>query len=185
MLVGLLLAAGSGSRMGGPKAIVEINGERLVDRAVNRFHEAGISTVYVVLGAWIGEVPGAHIVINEQWAEGMGSSLRAGLSALAENEEYESVLISLVDLPGLTSQALQEVALAQSSIAMGEFNGRAGHPVKIGREYWSEIQESAKGDVGARNFLRGRSDILYIPLAQFATGNDLDTKEDLAQYLEN
>jgi nicotine blue oxidoreductase len=68
---------------------------------------------------------------------------------------------------------------------MGEFEGRAGHPVKIGREHWQAVIESARGDIGARNFLKGRSDIRYIPLADLATGNDLDTPEDLASFLKN
>ena len=79
MQVGLILAAGSGSRMGRPKATLEIDGERLVDRAVSIFHEAGIKNVYVVLGAWQGFVPGATVVVNTNWETGMGSSLVAGL----------------------------------------------------------------------------------------------------------
>jgi|FreactcultuFSWF8_1027224.scaffolds.fasta_scaffold00004_28 nicotine blue oxidoreductase len=185
MIVGLLLAAGSGSRMGVPKALVEIDGIRLVDRALKTFHDAGITEVFVVLGAWVGEIERSHIVVNPEWEEGMGSSLRAGLVAISEFQEYDSVLISLVDIPGITAPALARVALEPATLAMGEFEGRAGHPVKIGREHWQAVIESARGDIGARNFLKGRSDIRYIPLADLATGNDLDTPEDLASFLKN
>jgi len=180
MLVGLILAAGSGSRMGGPKATLEIDEVRLVDSAVSKFQEAGINDVYVVLGAWVGQVPGAQILINNEWEEGMGSSLRTGLHALAEMPGIDCALISLVDLPGLTAAALALVAQSPASLAMGDFEGRPSHPVKIGREHWSQVIEVAKGDAGARNYLQGRSDIDYIPLDEIADGKDVDTQEDLA-----
>jgi nicotine blue oxidoreductase len=179
MLVGLILAAGSGSRMGGPKAILEIGGIRLVDSAVSKFHTAGINEIYVVLGAWVGQVPGAQILINNEWEEGMGSSLRIGLNAFSEMPEIDCALISLVDLPGMTSAALTLVAQSPASLAMGEFEGRPSHPVKMGREHWSQVIEVAKGDAGARNYLKGRSDIDYIPLDEIAHGKDIDTQEDL------
>ena len=64
------------------QAPVVIEGERLVDRAVRVLREGGCDPVYVVLGAWTGDVPGAVAVANPEWPEGMGSSLRAGLTAL-------------------------------------------------------------------------------------------------------
>ena len=179
MLVGLILAAGSGSRMGGAKAILEIDGVRLVDSAVSKFHAAGINDVYVVLGAWVGEVAGAQILVNSEWAEGMGSSLRTGLHALSEIPAIDCALISLVDLPGMTAAALALVAQSPDSLAMGEFEGKPSHPVKIGRDHWSQVIEVAKGDVGARNYLKGRTDIDCIPLDDIANGKDIDTQEDL------
>ena len=182
MQVGLILAAGSGSRIGTPKAILEINGERLIDRAVTHFHTAGIRDVYVVLGAWQGEVPGAHVIINPDWESGMGSSLRAGLEYLKTLSEVTDVVISLVDLPGMSAAAIQAIAGNSQEIVMGTFEGKSGHPVKFNRRHWQEIINSAQGDIGARNFLKGRDDIVYIPLEHLATGNDVDTPEDLASF---
>ena len=180
MQVGIILAAGSGSRMGSPKATIEIDGERLVDRAVAIFHDAGIKDVYVVLGAWQGYIPGAEIVINPDWQTGMGSSLRVALEAILKNPDYSEVIISLVDLPGMTSAAIRAVAGSAQEVVMGTFDGKPGHPVKFARKYWKEIMESATGDFGARNFLKGRDDVFYISLDQLATGKDIDTPEDLA-----
>jgi CTP:molybdopterin cytidylyltransferase MocA len=182
MQVGLILAAGSGSRMGRPKATLEIDGERLVDRAVSIFHEAGIKNVYVVLGAWQGFVPGATVVVNTNWETGMGSSLVAGLEAISENLEIIDVVISLVDLPGMTSEAIRKVAESSQDIAMGEFSGKPGHPAKFARKHWQAIIDSAEGDFGARNFLKGRDDVSYISLDHLATGKDVDTPEDLAGF---
>ena len=63
----------------------------------------------VVLGAWIGEVPGADVVVNEAWSEGMGSSLRAGHAALEPAADVDRVLVSLLDLVGLTEDAVRRV----------------------------------------------------------------------------
>ena len=103
-VAGLVLAAGEGRRFGGPKALVEIDGERLVDRAVRVLREAGLATAYVVQGAAPLTVPGAQVVDNAGWAEGLGSSLRAGLSALAP--DVSAVVVLVVDQPGLTAAAV-------------------------------------------------------------------------------
>jgi len=182
MLVGLILAAGSGSRMGQPKAIVEVAGERLIDRAISNFHHAGIKEVYVVLGAWVGELPGVKVIVNPDWAEGMGSSLRAGLTALMADESITEVVVSLVDLPGMTPAALAALASSPAELAMGSYGGKSGHPVKFARTHWPAIIESAVGDQGARDYLKGRSDITLIALDGLATDGDLDTPEDLEEF---
>src|SRR5262245_50082131 len=101
---GLLLAAGAGSRLGMPKALIEIGGIRLVDRGVRMLHEAGCTPIVVVTGAARVDVAGAVIVYNPGWRTGMGSSLRAGLSALAP--DCPAVVIALVDQPNVTAEAV-------------------------------------------------------------------------------
>jgi nicotine blue oxidoreductase len=182
MQVGLILAAGSGSRMGRPKAALEINGERLVDRAVTIFHEAGIKKVYVVLGAWQGYVPGAHVLINPDWESGMGSSLATGLNSISEDLENTDVVISLVDLPGMTAAAIRKISDASQEIAVGQFGGKSGHPVKFTRNHWQSIIDSVEGDVGARTYLKGRDDVFFIELGDLAVGIDVDTQADLENF---
>lgn len=181
MVAGLILAAGSGSRMGQPKAQIEINGERLVDRAVRIFKEAGLEKIYVILGAWVGKVDGAQILVNENWQEGMGSSLRLGLCTAMKDESISQILVSLVDLPGITPSAVEAVKASKHDLVMATFAGVKGHPVKFSRSHWQAIIDSAQGDVGARNFLATRDDVFYLPLDTLATGNDLDTPLDLAR----
>ncbi|MEU9097709.1 NTP transferase domain-containing protein, partial [Streptomyces sp. NPDC048361] len=86
----VLLAAGGGRRLGGrPKALLAHRGRPLVENAVRVLREGGCRTVYVVLGAAADEVraradlAGCVLVDNPDWGEGMGSSLRTGLDALA------------------------------------------------------------------------------------------------------
>ena len=179
MHVGLILSAGSGSRLGTPKASLVVGGQRLVDRAINNFTSAGVSEIYVVLGAWQGVVEGAHVIVNENWQDGMASSLKIGLEHISKNTAATDVTISLVDLPGMTPDAIREVVQSSHDIVVGTFAGKPGHPVKFAKKYWNEISESATGDMGARNFLKGRDDVHFIPLDHLATGKDIDTPEDL------
>ena len=173
-VAGLVLAAGEGRRFGGPKAPVVIEGERLVDRAVRVLREGGCDPVYVVLGAWSGDVPGAIVVANPEWPEGMGSSLRAGLTALV-GAAVDAVVVTLVDLPGLTSTAVRRLVHTDSGIAAATYDGERGHPVRFAREHWAGIAETARGDAGARDYLRARAEeVQLIEVGDVASGEDLD-----------
>ena len=171
---GLVLAAGAGTRYGQPKAPVVIDGERLVDRAVRVLREAGCFPIAVVLGAWIGDVPGAVVVENPDWESGMGSSLRHGLQ-WARDTDAESVVVTLVDLPGLTPQAVSRIADHPGELVSATFDGQRGHPVKFGREHWDALIASATGDAGAREYLRSRDDLVLVEISDLADGQDLDT----------
>lgn len=173
-VAGLVLAAGEGRRFGGPKAPVVIEGERLVDRAVRVLRDGGCDPIYVVLGAWSGDVPDSIIVANPDWPEGMGSSLRAGLTAL-EGAPVDAVVVTLVDLPGLTPVAVRRLVEADGGIAAATYDGERGHPVRFGREHWAGVTESARGDAGARDYLRAHSDkVSLIEVGDVASGEDLD-----------
>ena len=152
-----------------------IDGERLVDRSVRILSEAGCAPIVVVLGAWLGEVPDAITVVNKEWAAGMGSSLRAGLEYLLTTRS-PSVLVTLVDLPGLTALGCARVVSSSAGVVAATFQGERGHPVKFSREHWPEIIASAHGDQGARAYLQGRSDVELIEIADVASGDDLDFK---------
>lgn len=172
---GVILAAGEGRRFGGPKAIHTVDGERLVDRAVRLCREAGCDPVIVVLGAWVGAVPDAHVVVNREWSDGMGSSLRAGLSAASADPDIQRVLVTLVDLPGMTEQGLVRVMTSSASLAQGCFAGRPGHPVLMDREHWPGVSALALGDTGARSYLRAHEGLIeFIEIGDVASGEDLD-----------
>jgi CTP:molybdopterin cytidylyltransferase MocA len=181
---GLVLAAGEGRRFGGPKAPYLLDGERLVDRAVRVLREAGCDPVVVVLGAWVGDVPDAEVVVNEHWRSGMGSSLRCGLEHLRADddsggESVDRVLVTLVDLPGLTPEAVRRIAAVESAdprevLASATYDGVRGHPVLFGRSHWDGVISSATGDRGARAYLAERA-VQLVEVGDVATGDDLDT----------
>lgn len=175
IVAGLVLAAGEGRRFGGPKAPVIIEGERLVDRAVRVLREGGCDVVFVVLGAWQGDVTEALCVPNSEWPEGMGSSLRAGLAAIATEEDIDRVVVTLVDLPGLSGEAVARLVSSPARIVQAAYDGERGHPVMIGREHWSGVIEVARGDRGARDYLRARAgEVALVEVGDVASGEDLD-----------
>jgi CTP:molybdopterin cytidylyltransferase MocA len=176
---GLVLAAGEGRRFGGPKAPYVLDGVRLVDRAVALLRDAGCDPVLVVLGAWVGEVPDAEVVLNDEWRGGMGSSLRAGLDALSSYDDVDRAVVTLVDLPGLTAPAvarlLETTTEALEVLAATTYDGVRGHPVLLGRAHWDGVRETATGDQGARTYLATHEHILtLVEVADLATGTDLD-----------
>lgn len=173
---GLVLAAGEGRRFGGPKAPVVIDGERLVDRAVRVLTEGGCSPVVVVLGAWVGDVPGAQVVINPTWSSGMGSSLSVGLQRLRHEPDVDRALVTLVDLPGLTPAAVERLLHCTTDLAAAAYDGERGHPVLMGRDHWAAIAASASGDSGAKDYLRANP-LELIEVGDIADGTDLDVPQ--------
>ena len=188
-VAGLLLAAGAGRRMGTPKALVELNDEPLVTRALRSLREAGASPRIVVLGAAADDAglvvadadPEAVAVVAPRWADGMGESLRAGLGAVPA--EADAVVVLLVDTPGITAAALARVmaAATPAGIVRGVYEGRPGHPVVFGRHHLAAVAAAAHDDVGARGYLAGRDDVGAVEVADVATRDDVDTPADLAR----
>ncbi len=173
---GLILAAGAGRRFGGPKAPAVVEGERLVDRAVRVLAEAGCRPIVVVLGAWVGDVPDAKVVVNERWEEGMATSLQAGLAAI-EHSDAERVILSLVDLVGLTSSAVRRVLACDAELAAATYDGVRGHPVLLARTHWAGAAGLAQGDRGARDYLTQNLDqLVLIEVGDLAGGEDLDER---------
>lgn len=180
---GLLLAAGAGRRMGKPKALVEFDGEPLVRRALRALVEGGCGPIRVVLGARAVDaralLPDPSIaVVAEDWATGMGASLKAGLRALPE---ADAVLVHLVDLPRVGGNVIARLVEQTSPdvVARASYDGEPGHPVLFGRHWWEEIAESARGDRGARDWLRTRDDLRLVECGDIGSGFDADTPEDL------
>lgn len=174
MIAGLILAAGAGTRYGQPKAPVEVDGERLIDRSVRLLRGVPCDPIVAVLGAWEGDVPDAFTVINDDWESGMGSSLQVGLTYLLDETDATDVLITLVDLPGLTTAAMQRIAETDARIVQATFDGAPSHPVRIARAHWPGVCERVTGDTGARAFLRDRSDVVRVEIGDVADGSDMD-----------
>jgi nicotine blue oxidoreductase len=152
-----------------------LDGERLVDRAVHVLRDAGCEPVVVVLGAWVGRVDDADIaVVNDDWATGMGSSLRLGLDTLV-GTEAERVVVTLVDLPGLTAEAVARLVDLDADLAQATYDGVRGHPVLLGRSHWEGVSGTATGDRGARAYLAERA-VALVEVGDVASGDDLDVR---------
>ncbi|MGV3562238.1 MAG: nucleotidyltransferase family protein [Nocardioides sp.] len=182
MPAGLLLAAGAGSRMGRPKALVHDERGSWLVRGVGVLREGGCDPVVVVLGAAPEAAdllpPGTQVVVAEDWAEGMGASLRKGLGAL-DSDPAEQVVVTLVDLPDLVPDVVQRLAREGASggpgaLARAAYDGEPGHPVLIGRDHWSRARDVARGDRGARDLLAA-GDVLLVECGDLAGGRDVDS----------
>jgi CTP:molybdopterin cytidylyltransferase MocA len=207
-VAGILLAAGDGSRIGRPKALVVIGGQSLARRGIGLLQAGGARPVIVVSGAASldaelrelvmaadgpesgtetgvsdRERPAVISVHNPRWQAGMGSSLVAGLAAVPD--ECTAAVLALADQPLVGPAAVRRLIAAYeagASVAVACYDGRPRNPVLIGREHWAQVAALAEGDVGARPFLRARPELVTrIECADTGRPDDIDTAEDLAR----
>jgi CTP:molybdopterin cytidylyltransferase MocA len=183
-VAGILLAAGSGSRLGQPKALVELGGETLAQRGVALLQDGGADPVILVTGAVPVTIPEALAVHNPDWSTGMGSSLATGLRALAETDA-EAAVVALADQPLVGAEAVRRLIAAYAggaSVAVAAYNGKPRNPVLIARGHWPAVIELATGDTGARAFLQARPGLVtQVECGDTGSPDDVDTAEDLAR----
>ncbi|HEY3557815.1 MAG TPA: nucleotidyltransferase family protein [Kribbella sp.] len=195
-VAGLVLAAGAGRRMGGPKALIhDAEGVSWVVRTSRLLAEAGCAPVVVVVGASAeaarAELSAEPVEVVEatNWSEGMGASLRTGLThlrthtpsfAVGSGRGGSAVVVVPVDLPGLTVAAVRRVVenAGAGALVRATYGGQPGHPVVIGRAHWDGVIASARGDEGARGYLRTH-DVELVECEDIADGTDADTMQDL------
>lgn len=184
--LGILLAAGAGSRMGRPKALVAgADGRPWTHTAVAALRGGGCADVIVVLGAQaeaaarLLDDPGVTVVTADDWADGMSASLRAGLTAAGQRPgELEAVVVTLVDLPDIdgrvVARVVEQVGAAPSALGRAAYHGVPGHPVVIGIDHIPGVLASTAGDQGARDYLRTHP-LTLVECGDLATGRDIDS----------
>lgn len=182
-LVGIVLAAGSGVRAGGPKGLrVGDDGVPWVVTATSVLRDAGCSRLIVVTGAWAAAVAalvprGAEIVDCAEWNTGLAASFRIGLAAAASDPETHAALITLVDLPGMPPAAAQRIvdlgAVGVATLRRATVASRPTHPVLLGRDHWVGAAELADGERGAGPYLR-RHGAELVEVGDLWDGADID-----------
>jgi len=184
-LCGLVLAAGAGTRFGGPKALaVSDDGTPWIAHAVQVLTDAGCRRVVVALGAAAAEAgalvpPHAETVVVADWAEGLSATLRLGLRT-AVVRRPDAVLVVPVDTPGMPVSAVQRVIEAVSApwadvLAQAVYRGEPGHPVLIGADHVEPLAASLSGDRGARAYLTTHG-ALEVECGDLWSGADIDTR---------
>jgi CTP:molybdopterin cytidylyltransferase MocA len=182
--------------MGRPKALLTGEGGRpLAGTVVERLRAAGCATVTVVVGAAAEEAAAllrpydVDVVVADDWANGMGASMRRGLEALTATEAA-AALVTLVDLPDVDVRVMSRVldrwqshGEAEDALLRATYGGRPGHPVLIGRAHWPALVESLQGDEGARGYLADR-DVVAVPCDDLATGRDVDRPDQLGALVD-
>ena len=157
----LILAAGRGARVGGPKALLTLDGETFLARVARLLRRPGVERVMAVLGHEADRVrreaalpPDVGVTVNARYAEGMLTSILAGLDH-AEAAGAEAVLVHPVDHPLVEAATVDAVvaALAQgATIAVPSHGGRRGHPAGFARSAWAALR-AADPEEGARGVL--------------------------------
>jgi len=184
MIPAVVLAAGASTRLGEPKQLVKLTGETLLERAVRTAREAGCFPVIVVLGASYVEILAysrlgdALPVINNEWREGMASSIRLGVRTLQfVAKDAEGVLLMTCDQPGVTARHLG-LLMCRQEVKASRYAGRNGVPAYFPKKYFSELM-ALTGDTGARTLLAQAA------AEELAHGElDIDTAEELARARE-
>lgn len=181
----VLLAAGGSTRMGSPKQLLPYNGRPLVRHAAETAIAADCGPVLVVLGAKIGEIrpalDGLDVVVveNTDWEQGVGASIRAGISG-AEILGCEGAVLMLADQPRVTAEILrrlvEEHAETGRPIIASEYADTVGVPVFFTSEFFPQLKElhPAEGCKGVILAHLDRSIRIACPEAEA----DIDTPED-------
>lgn len=174
-----MLAAGSGARMGQPKATLVLAGERLIDRAVRALRDGGCAPILAVIRDGV-VVAGASAVVNPDPERGMRSSLELAVDAAGE---CDALAVLLVDMPGVDATAVRAAVSAwrPGRIVVASYGGRRGHPTVMSPTFWRTAAGSGGPDEGARRFVREHRDLLdEVEVPGDAT--DLDTPADVARW---
>lgn len=173
-----MLAAGAGTRAGGPKALRrDADGVPWLHLSVAALRAGGCDPVLVVLGAEAAAARAlvpveAEVVVADDWADGLSASLAAGLRAL----DADAAVVTLVDLHGLPAEAVARILeppVDAATLRRATYASRPGHPVLLGRDHWASAAASAEGDRGAGRYLKAQGAEL-VELSGLWDGEDDD-----------
>ncbi len=186
----ILLAAGNSTRMGAPKQLLDFRGKPLLRHALETALRSKCAGVVVVLGANAGAIRPSlaeaehggkwvEVAENPRWAEGMGTSIQAGLQA-AERRGTTGIILALADQPLVTSAMLDRLVDAHADTGMpivaSQYAGTVGVPVFFSSEYFGQLLALAP-DQGCKGVIVKSGDAaLRIDCPEAAV--DVDTPED-------
>lgn len=194
-IVGVVLAAGQSRRMGQTnKLTMLVDGTPMVARVVDTLQQGGVERVIVVTGHEPDEIRDAlsgcdvEFAHNPDFEEGMGTSVRAGVSALGE--DVDGALIALADMPWVALDVIDRLVAAFSpdaevSIYIPMYGKKRGNPVLWGAQRFPELCELA-GDVGGKVLFRRHPEaIRYVDVESAGVNIDVDTPDALDDGQKN
>jgi molybdenum cofactor cytidylyltransferase len=187
----ILLAAGSSSRLGRAKQLIEFQGKTLIQKAINEAKMSKADCLVSVLGAnseliQTGfDTSSATFIVNSDWQQGMSSSMQAGLRFLMEKEAIDQVLLMLCDQPFVNASLLDQLITAKETSGKGivaaAYSNTLGVPALFEERYFEELLQLT-GSEGAKKVIfnhQAEVHALDFPLGAV----DLDTEEDVNQFL--
>lgn len=183
----LVLAAGTSSRLGRPKPLLPWGGMTLLEAVLAGVGEWPVDEVWVVLGAEADRVLAevdlgeAGVVVNEQYEEGMASSLRVGLDALIRRSHADHVFIVMGDQPRIDPAIparLLEVATTEPAPAIvPRYRYTRSNPVLVERSLWERLM-SLEGDRGAKGLFEAHPEWVHEVWFDRLPPRDVDTQLD-------
>lgn len=185
-VAGVVLAAGTSSRMGQNKLFMEVDGEPLVRRVVGRAARAGFDPLIVVLGHEAGRVQHAlegipcRMVLNPEYERGVNSSLRAGIHAASETPARAAVIV-LADMPFVTTAMLETLIAtyrqSNAPLVISDYGGVNAPPMLYDRALFGELAVSEGQGCGKHVVKRHRHEAESLPWPVEAL-TDLDVPDD-------
>lgn len=183
----VILAAGTSSRLGSPKQLLEYNGKTLLQHAIDTALATGCPKVMVVLGARadmlkleLANEP-IEVLVNKNWQDGMTSSIRYALQNITiAGFQPESIIFMVCDQPFVTSSLL--MSLVEKGVETGlpiiasGYDDKAGTPAMFHKSMFPQLMD-LKGDKGARALLAAQPEkVAIVPFPKGVT--DIDTVAD-------
>jgi molybdenum cofactor cytidylyltransferase len=189
----VILAAGSASRFGTAKQLLQFKGKTLLRHVIDEAAAAGLEPIVVVTGAYAEEVSaavqntGVDLVFNEKWAEGQASGLVAGVRhMLSAHPDVRNIIFAVCDQPFVSAALFSQLREKQNDsgkpIVASAYAGTVGTPVLFSRIHVDALL-GLQGDKGAKKILLEHpGDVATV---DFPMGHmDIDTREDYAFLLK-
>lgn len=183
----ILLAAGSSSRLGRPKQLINYQGKTLLQHSIEAAQHSAADDLIVVLGCNADliqthiESKKVSVLVHAHWEDGMSSSMQCGLRHLIETSQVDQVVLMLCDQPfvhqGLLDQLMHDKQTSGKGIIACSYAGTVGVPALFDQKYFSELL-ALKGTEGAKKVILNHQEDTF--LVDFPLGAvDLDTEEDV------
>lgn len=187
----ILLAAGSSSRLGRPKQLIEFQYKTLIQKSIDEANKSQANCLVLVLGAnaeriQTGFEPSSTpFIVNPDWQHGLSSSMQVGLRLLMEKEVIDQVLLMLCDQPFVDASLLDQLITAKHTSGKGivaaAYSNTLGVPALFDRRYFEELLQLT-GSEGAKKVIFNHQEEVYA--LDFPLGAvDLDTEDDVYQFL--
>ncbi|HET7394451.1 MAG TPA: nucleotidyltransferase family protein [Candidatus Binatia bacterium] len=194
MIIGVVLSAGESSRMGRPKALLPIEGQRFIERIIRVLGLSRVGRTIVVLGHHAEQLRGqiehlpVEIVINPGYQSGQLSSLQAAIRHIERDDRCAGMLVHLVDHPfidvALVDKLIDGFFETKKLIVVPRYKEKRGHPVIFSRELFRELLD-APIDQGAKAVVNAhRQDTLEIDWQDEGIILDIDTPELYRQHVK-
>jgi|SRR4051794_18064157 molybdenum cofactor cytidylyltransferase len=194
MIVAVILSGGESSRMGRPKALLPIEGERFIERIVGVLKDSRAARIIVVLGhnaddlrLQIQQLP-VEILSNPDYKKGQLSSLQVAIRHLQSDADCDALLVHLVDHPfidgALVDRMIDQFYSSRKAIVIPTHQGRRGHPVIFARRLFAELL-AAPMDQGAKAVVNAhREETLELATDKHGVTLDIDTPELYRQHVK-